>query len=171
MAPETNIEVFVPRIPVYRAKDEDAVQKRVCVSTTIEGCVKAAPHFWYQAYEYVNADYYDPYTHMEKLTTLLDHDGKVGYLLKIYEFDLVENELVQPKILKANEWVPDALKTNEHWITKSTKPSRSYFILIEESKLENNEPVIRYTKYEHNELGRTESYLVTFERKNEKEIV
>lgn len=168
---QQEIKEFVPRIPRERASGEDELQKRICVSTTLTGCVKAAPLIWYQMYTYVNAEYYDPYTHMSRLTTLLDHENKVGCLVKVYEFKLEEKELIAPNLLKENGWVPDADKTNEHWIMKATKPSRSYYALLENLKEENEQPVFDFTQYEQHELGEIESYLETFDKQRKKDSI
>ena len=158
-----DIEEFIPRVPLHRAGGEDETRKRVCVSTSIEGCVKAAPSIWYRAYEYPSMDSHDPYQHMSWVTTLLDHGERAGYLLKVYEFNLAEDSLVSAATLKENNWVPDADLTDEHWIMQPVTPSRSYYILLEDVK-EDGQPVFNYTKFERNELGRTESYFDTFER-------
>lgn len=167
---DREINEFIPRIPHNRASGEDAVQKRICVSTSLQGCIKAAPTIWYHMHTYLNAEYYDPYTHMERLTTLLEQNEKVGYLFKVYEFYLDEGEVISASVLKENEWVPDADQTNEHWITKPIKPSKSYYILIENTKEENNQPIFDVTTYQLHELGGVENYYDTFNRQREAEM-
>ena len=162
-----DIKEFIPRIPKKHASGEDKAQKRICVSDTLEGCIQAAPSIWYYIHDYINTEYFFPYWHMKRLTILLEHNEKVGYLFKVYEFVLEESQLISPEVLKKNEWVPDAHKTNEHWITKATKPNQSYFILIQNTREENGEPMFDYTKYEKNELGEIENYYERYEKQKD----
>lgn len=171
MEHEQEIEEFIPRIPKHRIENENDTHERICVSTTIKGCIKAAPSIWYYMYQSQFMECFSPYDDMDKLTTLLDHDEQVGYLVKVYEFDLKEDEVIHSHILKKKGWVPDANKTDEHWITKQVKPNRSYYLLLQNPKEKNGEPLFETTKYEKHELGNTENYFITFRRQNGEEII
>ena len=87
-------KVFRPRIPgciVECDLDEDSRTKRVCVSTSISGCIKAIC-----CENFRNTDFYvyEPYT-----------DEKTG--------SRIEDNIYKP----SEEEVPDVWSTREKWIT------------------------------------------------------
>jgi len=120
-----NKEIFHPKIPNYRLKGENEIIKRISVSDSIEGCLTGMPNGGSSLGETLN---------------------QTNRLLKVFEFDLNEVNLakgsvIPPHILFKNGWVIDALRTNEHWITQSIKPSNQYLIEVIRWE-EYDEPVI-----------------------------
>lgn len=106
---EEIINKFIPRIPEDRAVDEDFTIERICVSTSLNGCLSAVP--WQYDIEY--------YTDEELPIT-------------VYEFELNKNDVINSEYLYNNNLVCDANITGECWITKEVKPSKIYDIVIKE---------------------------------------
>lgn len=100
--------LFVPSIPFFRLKDEEATIKRVSTSFSIEGALTAMPRGGFLLQE-----------------TLKENEGK----LRILELDVVEagiqiNDLILPYALFQEGWVEDALITEEVWVLKSFQAQR-----------------------------------------------
>lgn len=100
------IQEFFPRISENRMSKEDSITPRICVASSIEGCVTAAP--W-----------------------KLKEVGRAE-VLRVYEFDsedIQEGNLLTPEDLFNQKKVPDAEITDEHWvINQSLKPIDMYYI-------------------------------------------
>lgn len=123
------IEEFVPRIPKNRMQGEDDSTPRICVSDNLLGCLRAMSNPAYEMYEYAESEYHCPYQEMSYLDVLLEKNQS-GQMYRIYHFDMEKSEVVTPEELHKNGWVPDALKTNEHWITSNRKPDRVSYIFL-----------------------------------------
>ena len=124
-----NITEFVPRIPKSRLKTEDGTIPRICVATNILDCLNGI------SYEH-------------SLSNKLFHDNHDCYELvgdnyravKVYEFEYTGSKLLTPTDIK--DLVPDALSTNEHWITETIKPIRDYIISIDYLDIDINSNLI-----------------------------
>lgn len=112
-----NDKVFVPRIPNESivAFGEDLTIPRICVSSTIEGCLSSAP--WGGS----------------SLEDIMFSNGN-SQLIKVYEFestDIAPGNLISPKELYQSDKVRDAEITNEHWvINQDLRPCKTYLIQI-----------------------------------------
>lgn len=148
------IKKFVPSIPPQRCGGEDGTIKRICTSNTLEGCMIGHPNLWYHMMVYPEAEYCCPYEMMDRLTTLLDHNEEVGYLLKVYEFKAIEEDIIPPATLLKEKLVPDADETQEHWITKEISASHVFYVFITDAMLKDNKKTFEYTIYQEEELGR-----------------
>lgn len=110
-------KVFTPRIPNEKIVTigEDLSTPRICVSSTIEGCLSSAP--WGGS-------------SLEDIILLND----CSQLIKVYEFnsdDIAPENLISPKELYQSDKVRDAEITNEHWvINQNLRSCRSYLIQI-----------------------------------------
>jgi len=113
------INEFLPRIPEDRAKDEDDKIPRISLSSTIEGCLTAAP--------WGGID----------LEDLFWEDG--SFLIRVYEFDIDDlslSNLLPPEYLFTKDLVIDSIVTREFWYTNQPiKPSRSYLIEVDNYKI------------------------------------
>ena len=147
------IKEFIPRVPRNRASGEDGIVNRVCVSSSLEGCMDAHSEIWWDMVGCFDFEYFDPYEHMSKQSVLLDHNEDTGHLLKVYEFHVNEDELVKPEVLKARYQVPDALETQEHWITETISPNNIFYILVREIERIDGKDIYHYVRYEVNEIG------------------
>lgn len=108
---ENIIQRFIPRIPDAdcRMEGEDSIVSRICVSTSIDGCLSAVP--WQCSIEYF-AD--------EELP------------VRVYEFEITDESILDYKYLYENGLVNDANITKEHWILESIVPTKIYDIIMEE---------------------------------------
>lgn len=168
---EQTYKTLIPYIPKSTMEGEDKTQKRICVSDTVEGCIQAHSRIWYNAFGYAEWENMDPFYDMSQKVVLIDHDEIGGLLVRAYEFHLPVHQLVLPETLYEKEWVPDALETREHWITKETKPERTYYVLITSGELRRGEkPTFSYRIFEEHEIGTIENMLdYHFRKEKEKE--
>lgn len=116
-----NIEVFKPRIPESRMKNEDATIPRVCISNNLKNCLDGLTYmskYW----KYITDDLGTNFSLLEDMCPRI---------LKVYEFD-VESDLVSPTELYNKNLVPDANITEEYWSLKELVPTRSFFIKIKD---------------------------------------
>lgn len=114
-----NIEVFVPRIPKSRMKNEDSTTPRVCISNSLENCLNGLTYmlnYW----KFITDD-------MDTNFSVLDE--MCPRILKVYEFE-IKSDLVSPEKLDSENLVPDASTTEEYWSLKELIPTRSYLIKI-----------------------------------------
>ncbi len=83
---------FVPMIPESAGLEEDKTIKRVCLSSSIEGCLQAIPRG--------------------------GKDISVGVELIIYEAEIstLDENLIFPE--EVRDYVPDALENEEYWYMK-----------------------------------------------------
>lgn len=88
---------FIPRIPKNRLPKEDDKTKRICLSPSIQDACSSFPH-----------------------KTALGHKcySDRPMFLAVYSLPTVNDEhaILTPDEIK--EYVPDAMKTNEHWLLK-----------------------------------------------------
>lgn len=148
---EDNIDIFIPRIPQLKSADEDNIQIRICVSDSIEGCLRAHPTFNYYFIEYAENKYSDPYEDMSRLAYIKNID-KVGILIKVYEFTINNNTRIKSnKDIIKEKLVYDAHLTNESWILEKIKPSDYKYILITDAE-----------NYEYIELGKNVGEVVNY---------
>lgn len=132
--------VFTPKVPksIYSAQNkdtgitEDDQTKRVCVSTSIEGCLTSMPNAGFQLEEF-----------------LKETNGR----LKIFKIDtqkigITEKDIVNSEALYKSEKVPDAELTDEHWITTSFEVNEEDSFVIENLQWEEeDDEVIPYKIY------------------------
>lgn len=120
MAEESTGDLFVPRVPNERAHHEDDSIPRICLSSSLSGCVSAVPWGGLQFDEMI-------------LDLGLETES---YPFKVYEFDtddIIEENLIPPSVLYEKDWVRDAVINDEYWVVNQTlKPRKSYFISITE---------------------------------------
>lgn len=109
------IEEFIPRIPINRFIGEDETTPRVCLSSSISGCLTAAPFGG------------------SKLTENIYLSNGSNRLIRVYEFDATlirEENIIGPEYLYKNDIVRDAEITGEHWVTVAIKPTNSYIMKL-----------------------------------------
>lgn len=123
------IDVFVPRIPVRRMSEENVEIPRICLSTSIEGCFTAAP--WGSE-------------------CLSDRPSYVVY--RVYEFDgdkIPKNHIFTTEKLAKEEFVPDAMFTNETWIIEQNLiPDDMYYIILDDYEFD----VVEASNYDFYEV-------------------
>lgn len=81
---------FIPRVPEFRAYDEDNKTERICLSDSIGGCLSAIPDSLYHTDEYTKLTIYE-----------CDIDDYINYE-ELYKYGMV----------------PDAYVTHEYWCLK-----------------------------------------------------
>ena len=125
------IESFVPYVPLQRAIGEDSSRSRICTSDSIEGCFAGSPHTDMLFVEggLVYDEVYDIYYTKDN-----EYNGVPAIL---YEFDVPRDKVNFPEEVK--QYVPDALETNEHWITEEVKPTGIRYLLLEDAVYPMNE--------------------------------
>lgn len=102
---------FIPRIPHYRASEEDKTTPRISLSNSIEGCLTAVP--WGNS----------------RLEQIFWEYG--SFLIRVYEFKLSEmdtQKLLTPEYLYYTDKVRDANVTKEYWYLDALIPSKTYLI-------------------------------------------
>lgn len=109
------VDIFYPRVPNNRHKEEDGGIDRICLSDSLEGCLTAVP----------GGGMY-----------LEDEFGEDGFsLIRVYEFDIQNinlNNIIPPEYLYQKDLVRDANISREHWvINQELIPSRTYLIKLE----------------------------------------
>lgn len=113
-----NISVFEPTIPEYIMKEEDRTIPRICVGKTIIDCLNGICYL----------DEY--YNNLFKSTeNNCDYNSSNFRVMKVYEFELSEMDSIKTPI-EIVEYVPDALRTNEHWVLNDIEPINEYLIQI-----------------------------------------
>jgi len=133
---------FTPRVPTWRIENENDAIERICVSDSIEGCLRGIEYnitksLWMQ----YNEEYQIPL-----------------YVYAIDENKLSKEELYTPEYLVENNLVPDAQESNEHWILKPVK-----FELVDTIKLSEE----MYSIYEDNEIDYVDTFHFCFGTVNE----
>ena len=150
---EKTIPLFKPDIPESVCLAEEVKTKRICTSSTLEGCMKGHPNLWYDVFEYPHKKYTYPEWVMNKMTVLLSHGEITGHLYKVYEFDVDEQAVVKPHELFQKKLVPDALDTQEHWILSDAVAVRRFYLFVKGAKLVNGEKVFKYQVFKEDEIG------------------
>lgn len=151
---DKHIELFVPDIPESACLSEDYKTKRICTSSSLEGCLKGHPNTWYDMVEYPNKEYTYPEWVMDKMAVLLDYGEITGHLYKVYEFNVDDKHIVFSETLFQENLVPDAIISEEHWILKDTMADRVFYLFVTEAFLVNDEKCFKYVLFEENEIGR-----------------
>lgn len=109
-------DIFSPRVPNIRCAHEDNIIPRICLSSSISGCISAVP--------WGGLGFESTFIETSK--------GYRSYPIKVYEFDtedIHEGNLITPKELYEKDWVRDALINDEYWIiNQNLKPRKTYFI-------------------------------------------
>lgn len=109
-------DYFEPRIPSFRMGGEDGTVPRICLSTTVEGCLTAIPGGG------------------KELFHLLEN---VKSIVKVFVFDtdkmnLKEGDLLDSETLYEEYNVHDAPHTKEFWSLVPLVASESHFVFIED---------------------------------------
>lgn len=91
---------FIPRAPMDICLFEDNMTERVCVSTTIEGCLSSMPGGF-----------------------MKEKTKDFSCVMKLFKIDtnklnIQDTDILVPEELLENHLVPDSLLTKEHWILK-----------------------------------------------------
>lgn len=144
------IEEFIPRVPESRSLAENSQWERICVSTTLEGCLKGHPDVLYELIYQYQESYQCPEDDMERVEYLLER-GETGKLYRIYHFDVDGSDVVTPDELLENGWVHDADKSQEHWLMKTVKPDRISYVFVRGA--DETESGIRFDMTEENDLS------------------
>ena len=97
------IEIFIPRIPDERLVDEDDVIPRICVSTSIIGCLNAVP--WGKR----NLDFIPDFLP-----------------IRVYVFET--DKFWSSSELYNDGLVADAIYTDEHWLLEPIMPKEIFYI-------------------------------------------
>lgn len=117
---DLNVSIFTPRIPDYRARNEDNIIPRICLSSSLSGCVSAV--VWGGA-------------NFDNMIIDLGLETK-SYPIKVYEFnssDIEDGNLVHPEELYEKDLVRDAIVNQEYWVVnQDLKPKKVYYISIKD---------------------------------------
>ena len=104
-------EPVVPRIPQNTILGEDTRTKRICAAPTLDACLTGiGPTI-------IGTNACLKIMHEKK--TDLEH---VTFPFTVVQFQVNCNEVMYPE--EVQEFVPDALLSQEHWITKSIVPTK-----------------------------------------------
>lgn len=116
------IEEFSPIVSKYCNKIENK-EKRICVASSIEGCISATSQLWLcrrRTESYLEFSFFSE--------------------AAVYEFDIddIKNgNLITPDELRRNKHIFDAELTGEHWIINQViKPRKTYIIRLINSNYE-----------------------------------
>lgn len=127
---DEKIEKFVPRVPEIRAFLEDGEIPRICLSTSIDGCLSAVS--WGGC----------------KLHNVVESSAKI----RVYEFndeDIINGNLIGSIELYQSGKVVDADETGEVWvINQELIPCKSYLIEIVDYEAD-QEDIISYENLKH----------------------
>lgn len=112
-------ETFVPKIPNHTMEEEDDVNPRVCLSTSIEGCLSSVP--WGGINLCDNGEMYLGFS---------DDDETIYF--RVYEFEIPMDEqyLVHPQELWEDGRVPDATYKEEYWLLRPIQPINTYVVAL-----------------------------------------
>lgn len=139
------IDVFIPRIPLTRALNEDNVTPRVCTAPSLELCLFASPY---------TAELFEPDGHVEEgSVSMVCHnhltDTHYGVPFVQYEFCVDDEDVLSPASLRVS--IPDVEETSEHWIIREVKPTSKRFFLLKDAYLGR-----KGWQYDYLELNSTE---------------
>lgn len=110
-------KTFIPRIPSYRAFNENNTIPRICTSTSIEGCLNGIP----------------------QIKSYADNVREARRVFKVFEFNIDKNK--KSNIItsdKLKDEIPDIDITDEHWLTSKTIADKMYYISYISGRNENN---------------------------------
>lgn len=105
---------FIPRVPQNRLETEDAVTKRICLSTSIVHCLNARP------------------SRGDAIAAALRRKFKL--CLFVYTADVPVTQLITPRELTACYGVTDAEENEEYWALTPQSFTQRIFI-IQDAKL------------------------------------
>lgn len=147
---------FVPRVPESRMTGEDETTPRICFSTDITECLKSLP----DSYDGVYNKVYRQET--EGVPALFS-------LFQTSSDEIESRHLVAPEELVAKSLVPDAVKHQEHWITKELLISPSSLIWIEGLERNGEDNQFHEIRYQKSVELFDRQYTFSFIRKSEQE--
>ena len=119
--PELSEEtIFYPRIPKNRADDEDSCIPRICLSSSLSGCISAVP--------WGGKDF-------ETMIPLVySYKENESCVIKVSVFDINDidkNNILTPEYLYQKDYVRDAKINSEYWvINQNLKPIREHYIQV-----------------------------------------
>jgi hypothetical protein len=131
---------FVPRVPIYRCKEEDSITKRICVCPSLEEAISAFPYKGYFA-NFLLTRKKDNYLSVFKTNTdnYLDHEQ-------------IHDRVPDPHITKEH-WLlepfkskPQIIKINKLTLTGYNKYTYEYHGQVKE--LEYEADTVQYDRYE-----------------------
>ena len=130
-----NIKRFNPRIPLSILKEEDSNINRVCIAKSIKDCLSAINY-------HISVNY--------MFNELEENEDYIGNrIIKVYEFEIDENDMNLLDYKKIQRYVPDSIKTKEYWYLKSLIPIKSYLINITSYDLmDNDSNILTNVEYE-----------------------
>lgn len=134
------IETFIPRVPKTRLGSENGVIRRICTTPSIEGCMVAHP--------YLSREFRNIKEHEDSLYV---KDGKIGFLYRIYHFEVEKENVMNANEIGRLELVPDVSLTGEHWIMRNIKPEYITHLFITDIRSFTNELGLKefVLEYEH----------------------
>ena len=105
---------FIPRVPKVILPNEDKTTPRICLSSSIGGCLSALPRMHLLG---GNSTYRNECT---------------GIFFAVYYFNIPEDDpyLLNPNNIKKN--VSDAVKNQEYWYLKTIKPIDIKYICVKD---------------------------------------
>lgn len=122
---DKKIEKFVPRIPKERLPKENSTIKRICMSSSLEGCLSAVP--WGQ--DAVDA---------------IDEYGTMLYRVHLFKIDKNDKNLITPQQLKENKYVPDAMTNQEYWYMQEIVPDEVFIINVRDCTYVRNSKIFKF---------------------------
>ena len=113
------ISLFEPRVPVSIMEHEDEVTPRICISSSIDGCLSAVPWGGANLWEYMEMNLYE------------ECEDENIYV-RVYEFEIDANNsyLISPEKLWESDLVRDAICNREYWYIGELIPNDTYVIAI-----------------------------------------
>lgn len=118
----SKIDKFIPKVPKYCNELENK-EKRICVSSSIEGCISATSQLW------LCKKRTDSYLEFSLFSEAI-----------VYEFnsdDISDGNLITPNELKRSKHIFDAELTDEYWIiNQDIVPRKTYVIKLINSSYE-----------------------------------
>lgn len=133
---ETNPIQFVPRVPESRMIGENTTIPRICFSTEIIKCLKSIPDSYDGLY---NKYHLQQTMGIPALFTVFTTDFN----------DVEAHHILYPEELMNKGFVPDAIKQQEHWITKELHLSPSSLIWVEHLVQENDDTQFHEIRLQH----------------------
>lgn len=107
---------FVPKVPKSILNGENDRINRICIAREIKDCINAISY-----YDSINFLY----------SSIEDNEVLSGNrLLKVYEFEINEDNDLLRDFVKISGYVPDAISNREYWYMGNLTPIKSYIINI-----------------------------------------
>lgn len=134
---------FVPTIPKSKGNQEDGEIKRICFSTSIEGCLSSVAYGG-QFISDLCGEFWE------------DSSKIKNQILKVFsinteEYNITDDAIIYPDTLYREHRVDDAEDTKEHWVTVpvSVRPEDSFLITLQDYEAEE----VYVPSYEMMKLG------------------